>query len=212
MRRHDLVLAQPALSARSHFHWCITLRNPATAIRWTNFVEVMLPCFRADFLRQVVADFAPYISGSGFDWVWPHRAGAHAHRVAILDRVAVTHTRPFGGPNYRFFEGRGYDAADETGHVLRTNGIDSPMTRVLALTPRLGWRIAGEGWLGRLVLRIGYVVLVADAYLRREPNRWKLHSLVRKHFATPATLGDMDGIPDGTRFAAAMARMAAPEP
>jgi hypothetical protein len=207
MRQYDLLLAQPALTIRSYSNWTITMRNPATKLRWTNFVETMVPCFRADFLRTVMPTFAPYIIGSGLDWVWPLLAGPEPLRVAILDQVPVTHTRPFGGPNYRFFDGTGYTSEDETAHVLRTHGIGSLITRNLGLKALLGPRLKGDSVLGLLVLRAGYTWIICTAYLRRDPARWEIDKKLRRHLADPSKLVDKDmaELPDGSRYQLAQA-------
>lgn len=204
MRRHDLALAQPSLTPQSHWSWTVTLRNPATALRHTNFVEVMLPCLRADLLRRVLPGVVPYVTGSGFDWAWPAMAGAG--RVAILDTVSATHTRPFGGPNHAFLAGHDYGALDEVGHVLATHGIADTATRVLSLETRLGLRLRGDSTAGRAVLRAGYRMMIAGAYLRRAPDRWDLHKRLRRSFATPDVPVERMDPNDGSRFAAALAR------
>ncbi len=206
MRRHDLLLAQPALTPQSHWSWTITLRNPATTLRHTNFVEVMLPCFRADLLRRALPGFAPYATGSGFDWAWPAMAGCDEGRVAVLDTVTATHTRPFGGPNYAFFAGHGYGAEDEIGHVLATHGIAGTATRILSLRTRLGLHLRGDSPAGRAMLRAGYRLTIAEAYLRRAPYRWELHKRLRQSFATPDQPPERMPPNDGSRFTAALAR------
>lgn len=185
MRRFDLLLGQPGLTPDSHWSWTVTLRNPATRLRYVNFIEVMLPCFRADLLRRVLPDFAAYVIGTGFDWVWPLKSGPDPRRVAVLDAVAATHTRPFGGPVYRHMQGLPFDVADEMAHILRTNGVASASTRVLGLRTRLGLELRGDTGLGRAVLRAGYRALVAEAYLRRKPYRWDLDKRLRQAIASP---------------------------
>jgi len=59
-QRHAGANNLPACSAGTVAHklfsWCITLRNPLTRVRWTNFVEVMVPCFHRDLLIKLPAD------------------------------------------------------------------------------------------------------------------------------------------------------------
>jgi len=200
MGRHDLLLGQPSLSSRSHFSWCITLRNPMTRMRWTNFVETMVPCFHRDLLARCLPMLAPYISGWGLDWAWPKQAGLETRRVAVIDEVCVTHTRPVGGPNHRFLEERGLTAYDEMAHALRTYGIEDRTTRIVEILSRGGLRLPAQSSLARLLLRGGYGMMVAAAYARRDPSRRALLRRLRPHLASPAALVDYPNtiLPDGT--------------
>lgn len=185
MRRFDLLLGQPGMTADSHWSWTVTLRNPATRLRYVNFIEVGLPCMRADLLRRVLPDLGAYVIGTGFDWAWPLKAGFDQRKVAVLDTVPVTHTRAYGGPVYRFLQGLSYELEDEMAHILRSNGISSASTRVLGMRLPGGVELRGDGWLGRTVLRAGYAALIAEAYLRRRPYRWDLDKRLRRAIATP---------------------------
>ncbi|WP_338665473.1 hypothetical protein VQH23_09900 [Pararoseomonas sp. SCSIO 73927] len=97
--RHQLLLAQPALREGSYATHSITRQNPDYAMRFTNFVEVMCPVFSIEALRTCVGSFYGSISGFGLDRVWPRMLGSVHSRIAIIDEIAVTHTRPVAG-NY----------------------------------------------------------------------------------------------------------------
>jgi hypothetical protein len=91
----DLLLAQPALTEDSYLSHIVTRQNPHCLLRFTVFVEVMAPVFRADALQlclPVLAEDTRY--GWGHDWVFPHLLGYPQNRIAIIDACAVTHTRP----------------------------------------------------------------------------------------------------------------------
>lgn len=188
MRRHDLVLAQPAMTADSYWSWTVALRNPATQ------------------LRHVLPDFCACIICAGFDWVWQLKAGFERRKVAVLDTAAVTHTRPYGGPIYRFMKDRPFEVKDEIADILRSRGIDRASTFVLGIRLRGGLELRGGGAVGRAVLRAGYCLAIAEAYLRRAPYRWDLHKRLRQSFAAPEA--PLERLPpnDGSRFAAALAR------
>jgi hypothetical protein len=209
MRRHDLLLGQPSLSYGSHFSWCITLRNPMTRVRWTNFVETMVPCFHRDLLAKCLPMLAPYVSGWGLDWAWPKEAGLQARRVAIIDEVSVTHTRPVGGPNHRFLDGRGLTAYDEMAHALRTYDIEDRTTRIFEILSRGGWRLSAQSSIARFVLRAGYGAMVVGAYARRDPGRRALLRRLRSPLASPAALADYPDtiLPDGTSLVSGEAAM-----
>jgi hypothetical protein len=188
MRRFDLELAQPSLSLDSYFSWGITVQIPTTQLRWTNFVETMVPCFKATLLVRCLPTLIRYISGWGLDWVWPRLADAEARKVAIIDRIAVTHTRPFGGPNYAFFKDKPYTAEDEADHVAREYNVDIFTTRVLAVRSRLGINHSAGGPLTKLLLQTGLLLNVLRAYARRSPQRWNVRKQLNAYLRNPAVM------------------------
>ena len=205
MRQHDLLLGQPGLSGRSHFSFSITLRNPLTRLRWTNFVETMVPCFHRDLLTKCLPLLGQSVTGWGLDWVWPKEAGLAARCVAIIDEVSVTHTRPIGGPSYRFMP-EGLTPSDELAHALRTHGIEDRVTRIHEVLTVGGFRMAAHSPMARCVLAGGYGVAamtaVAAAYARRHPQPWTLVKRFVRNLAHPADLVDYPHVvlPDGTNF------------
>jgi hypothetical protein len=94
--KHTLHLAQPSLTWDSYFSHLITVQNPCFELRWTNFVEIMAPVFRADFLRKIVPTFAGRRFGTGLDFMWARWMAEPWYRTGIIDAVAVRHTRPVG--------------------------------------------------------------------------------------------------------------------
>jgi hypothetical protein len=108
-----LELAQPALSWISFYSHDLTLRSPSFRLRYTNFVEIMAPCFSRDFLATCLPTFAENRSGWGLDYLWPRLLPGGQRLCAILDEVQITHTRPVGGPNYVWYQFRLQVAAAE---------------------------------------------------------------------------------------------------
>ncbi len=96
-RRNRIELAQPALDEASHLTYPITKRDPRFAMRFTNFVEVMCPVFSRDALATCIDGFRSTVSSWGLDAIWPSLVGVGGTRIAIVDDVTVTHTRPVGG-------------------------------------------------------------------------------------------------------------------
>ena len=96
-RRNHLDLAQPALDEASHVSHAVTRRDPRFALRFTNFVEVMCPVFSGPALAACLDTFPTTLTSWGLDVVWPSLVGAGGTRIAIVDAVTVTHTRPVGG-------------------------------------------------------------------------------------------------------------------
>ena len=119
-----LSLAQPALSWRSYFSHPVTIRHPSFRARWTNFVEIMAPCFERSFLETCVPTFAETLSGWGLDWLWPDRLGPDTRRSAVIDAIEVTHTRAVGsGPSYARLAESGITARDEAKALLLKHGF-----------------------------------------------------------------------------------------
>ncbi len=123
-REFDLELAQPALSPDSYLGHAITLRNHAFRLRYTNFVEIMAPCFSGRFLARCAPSLGENLSGWGLDYLWPSWV-SDARRIAIVDAAVVRHTRPVGGPNYQALTERGLTARDEMMHLIARYGIRS---------------------------------------------------------------------------------------
>ena len=96
---HDVALAQPALTPDSYHTYDLCLRRPDARLRFTNFVEVMVPCFRRDCLERLRGTLAADISpmGYGFDLHWPYACDEGGFRMAIVDDTPVSHrVRPTG--------------------------------------------------------------------------------------------------------------------
>lgn len=114
-----LDLAQPSLSHNSFWSHQATLNRPQNILRYTNFVEPMLPIFSSKAIELCLSTFATGVTGWGYDWVWPNLLGHPKNKVAVIDAVAVHHTRPVGGgPLYKFAQKVGVDSYDEMAHNL----------------------------------------------------------------------------------------------
>lgn len=112
VEEYDLSLAQPALTPDSHIGHLITLHNLSFHLRFTNFIEIMAPCFSREFLLTALPTFTENLSGWGLDILWPSKI-SDWKKIAIIDTVKVCHTRPIGGPNYSFLADTGKDATQE---------------------------------------------------------------------------------------------------
>ena len=158
-RRHDFAVAQPSLDYESFYSHPITIRRPMLSYRLTDFVEVMTPCFRTDVLHQVLPTFVASASGWGIDDVWPGLVGRTGGRMAIVDEVSVTHTRPVGGELYKGnvlvrTPSNDYDELHGSGRAAvgrrvvhgRTRGglrVPRPMVKALGLFTRFNRRRDG---------------------------------------------------------------------
>ena len=120
----QLELAQPALTRDSYFTHIVTMQHPEFQLRFTNFVEIMAPVLSADMLSRVFHTLAGQVSGYGLDGLWPRfsRLG----KVAIIDDTPVKHTRPVGGPNYKFSKDAGLAPAHEDWLVPASGFVETP--------------------------------------------------------------------------------------
>lgn len=150
----------------------------------------MMPCFHRDLLVKCLPMLEARIGGWGLDWAWPKAAGAAPLRVAIIDQVAVTHTRPVGGPNYRFFDERGLTPEGEQADILRMYGIADKITRTHHILTRVGLRMSGTSNFGQWWLRASYRLIILAFYIRRDPRRWEFEKRLRIHFSRPDETAD----------------------
>lgn len=93
MEQYQLQIAQPALfqSYCTYFH---TLFDANCKLRFTNFVEMMMPCFSRSALKTVLFTFNENQSGWGTEYHWPILIDQHHYSMAIIDQIRVQHTRP----------------------------------------------------------------------------------------------------------------------
>jgi hypothetical protein len=119
-----LDLAQPALTTDSYFSHVTTLRHSAFQLRFTNFVEIMAPVLSMDMLSRVFHTLRGQISGFGLDALWPRYS--RLGKVAIIDETPVRHTRPVGGPVYKFSQEAGLMPVHEDWLVSAGSFIETP--------------------------------------------------------------------------------------
>ncbi len=93
MRHYRLRIAQPAL-CMSYYTWGHTLKDRYCRLRYTNFVEMMVPCFSREALEKVLFTFNENETGWGVEAHWPLLINASQRDMAIIDEVCVVHTRP----------------------------------------------------------------------------------------------------------------------
>lgn len=134
--RYRLSLSQPALTEDSYYTHEITLVDRRFELRYTNFVEIMAPCFRREFLLRCLPTFDGTRTGWGLDFHWP-RFAADTSSIAIVDAVTVRHTRPVGGPNLTAARAAGVDPWTEYYDYLVRHEIDD-------LTTREYWGVGAE--------------------------------------------------------------------
>ncbi|WP_415182275.1 hypothetical protein [Phaeovulum sp.] len=95
-QRYGLAVGQPSLSRKSYFSHFLLSRCAGFRIRYTNYVEIMVPCLNRALLRRALPYFENTMSGFGLDYIWCRWEEAGAFRSAVIDAVEVFHTRPVG--------------------------------------------------------------------------------------------------------------------
>ncbi len=93
MQQYSLSIAQPALFD-SYYTYDSLIRDKYTILRYTNFIEMMLPCFSKEALKKVLFTFNENESGWGADYHWPHIINFTGKEMAVLDRIPAVHSRP----------------------------------------------------------------------------------------------------------------------
>lgn len=121
--RHDLKIAQPALTRDSHFTYPALLRHPGFLLRHVTYIEMMCPVFRTDVLEEVLPLFERGYE-SGIDLIWGNLVHERPEDFAVIDAVPVRHTRPVGAGKQAngFTDGRRYE--DDINAILAEFGSD----------------------------------------------------------------------------------------
>jgi hypothetical protein len=181
MRRYALDLAQPSLTRNSYFSHFALMSCPGYLIRYTNFIETMAPCLKSSVLQAILADFEGSMSGFGLDYIWCRLSHDNRFKAAILDHVAVHHTRPVGRSLRGVLEKSGVSAEDE-GRRLRARYKLKDRIRPLvyaAIDLRQRPR-AGAVRLG-LEMAAAYLSVFAE-FTAQKGVGWKIVQILRRQF------------------------------
>ncbi len=102
-KEHDLWICQPSvISVDNNVSHAITSPVKNVKLRFTNFVEVMMPLFKTSTLLSLYDDFSISESGWGLDASWSHRLNDPKDRIGVIDEITALHTRPVGSDYSRF--------------------------------------------------------------------------------------------------------------
>jgi hypothetical protein len=93
MKTYNLSIAQPGLTD-SYYTYEHTMKCKSTLLRYSNFVEMMTPCFSQDALKKILYTFNENKSGWGTEFHWPELIGFSGTEMAIVDDIEAVHTRP----------------------------------------------------------------------------------------------------------------------
>jgi len=103
MKDYDLSIAQPAL-IDSYYTYEHTLKRKSTLLRYSDFVEMMMPCFSQDALKKVIFTFNESNSDWGVEYRWSELIGFSGTEMAIIDDVEAVNLRLpqlFNNPNIK---------------------------------------------------------------------------------------------------------------
>ena len=191
--RHGLAVCQPALCRESYYSHFLLNRCAAFRLRYTNLIEVMVPCLSASLLRRVMPWLKDNRTAYGLDYLWCRLPESGAFKSAVLDDVTVTHTRPVGSDLARKMAEAGDHAHDDARFLPK--GFD-PSAKFIPLayagiaadsTP-----VTGKAAMGRRMAASWREDLAAFA----DPDRARrqLGKALRRHLVRPL---DLSPIPLG---------------
>jgi hypothetical protein len=137
-KEYQLDLLQPCLDRKSYFTHYITLNHPQTKLRFTNFVEIMAPMLSSRLFHKALPTIATTRSGFGLDFLWAQMVAdmrGDQAGCAIIDQIAIHHTRPVGSALKGFMAKQGGNSGrDEFALVLQTVRKRNPLIRSLGLS------------------------------------------------------------------------------
>lgn len=126
-----LAVCQPALTRDSYFTHMLFSRCQSFRLRFTNHVEIMVPCLNKPLLKRVLPLFQETMSGFGLDYIWCSFPESGAYKCGILDEVAVHHTRPIGSQLKKAIGSTGTTSQQEEIEIKEQFGISK---RIVPLT------------------------------------------------------------------------------
>lgn len=131
MQRWNLQVAQPSLTPASFYSHIITMACPAFELRWTNFVEVMMPCFSKQLLLDLLPIFQNRHTGYGLDYLWSLNGLCPPKSTAVIDSVQMTHTRAVGKVLADVVKNLGQDQKTMLQLLLSEFGIENRSPQVV---------------------------------------------------------------------------------
>jgi hypothetical protein len=95
-KKYDLYICQPSLLG--YVSHKITLPQENSLLRYTNFVEIMAPVMNLNTVLKLKETFDINYSAWGLDGIWSYLLGDPKDKIAIIDSIKMTHTKPAGNP------------------------------------------------------------------------------------------------------------------
>ena len=101
-KKYDLWLLQPTFDPQGKVSHTITITNPDTFIRYTNFVEMACPLFLKDKLDKFMEVYDPILVGWGTDLWFMEVLGPDLEgRVAVVDEISCINPHDISKNNQR---------------------------------------------------------------------------------------------------------------
>lgn len=144
----DFSVCQPALTHDSYFSHFLLVACEDFDVRFTNYVEIMMPCLHRRILQKVLPHFSSTMSGFGLDYIWTRLEDENRYRAGIIDDVAMRHTRPVGSALRQFMRSLNRTPKEEEQQLRKQFGVDG-LTRPLAYA---GVRRDGRRTEGRFLM------------------------------------------------------------
>ncbi|MBU4524560.1 MAG: hypothetical protein KUA37_13585 [Desulfomicrobium sp.] len=110
---YKLDFSQPSLSKDSHCVWKCFFNARSGGFRYTNGVEIMMPCFSKKALNAVLPYFVYSVSGFGLDLFLAKKASERLFKSGVIDDIVVKHCKNIDQESGAYYE------------LLRSFGINS---------------------------------------------------------------------------------------
>ena len=98
--QYQLSICQPSMDGYVSHEITKPISN--SILRYTNFVEVLAPLFNLESLLKTYETFDLNYSSWGYDYLWAHLLDYPKNKIAIIDDIIMTHTKPVGQSYSRF--------------------------------------------------------------------------------------------------------------
>jgi hypothetical protein len=138
---YPLALAQPALTRRSYIAHPMLRQKRFSFLRYTNFVEVMVPIMTKEVFDHLSTSFKLNKTAWGIDYLWASMVQkAGLGNIAIIDAYPVTHTRPVN-VNGGYYKALNLDPWADLSRLLEEFDLSTEQRVYKHIYKFLGWHI-----------------------------------------------------------------------
>lgn len=185
---HDLAICQPSLTRESYFSHFMFVTCHGFALRYTNHIEIMIPCLSGALFAQVLPLMEDTMSGYGLDYIWCRLPGAGPYKAAVLDEIAMHHTRPIGAQlRGKIADDKGERSEDEEARLAaRFGGVKKAVPVAYGGITTSGETIKGRFKMARAMWQ-GYS-RDYESYLDPAYAKRKNRQLFKRQLIKPMTL------------------------
>lgn len=188
-REYGLSISQPSLTLDSYYSHLSMLTCRSFKLRWSDTIEIMAPCIRADTLRAILTHFANSMSGFGLDSLWTRLAPDNFRKAAIFDTLTMRHTRPVGIVLASEMERLGRSQHTELQHLQERYGLGALYPICYGAIDRKGREWRSPGAIG---MRMALDFQTARSnMLQKDRLSRALRRLVRRQWSKPAELSQI---------------------